>query len=200
MFCLHCEPARCIGITNRNTSRHALDRQQIQSVKPGPEMIHGAVRVRLSARRTCADQCGFTLVELVMVIVIVGILAVFVAPRFFDANIFKARGFADQVQATLRYAQKEAIAQRRFVCLSFTSTTVTLSMGTTISCGTSFPSISGSGNYVVTSPSASITISPVPASLAFNGLGQPQPNAQTIVVAGGTTITVEAETGYVHSP
>ena len=161
-------------------------------------MIDGAVRVRVFVGRTGVNQRGFTLIELVMVIVIVGILAVFVAPRFFDANLFKARGFADQVQATLRYAQKEAIAQRRFVCVSFTATTVSLFTGPTISCGTPFPSISGSGNYVVTSPSSSITISPVPASLAFNGLGQPQPNAQAIVVAGGTAITVEPETGYVH--
>lgn len=168
----------------------------IQSVEPGPEKSRGAVRVRLFAGQMDANQRGFTLVELVMAIVIVGILAVFVAPRIFDANLFKARGFADQVQATLRYAQKEAIAQRRFVCVSFTATTVSLFTGPTISCGTPFPSISGSGNYVVTSPSSSITISPVPASLAFNGLGQP--NAQAIVVAGGTTITVEAETGYVH--
>ena len=51
------------------------------------------------------DQRGFTLIELIMVMVVVGILAVFVAPRFFDANVFKSRGFADQVQATLRYAQ-----------------------------------------------------------------------------------------------
>ncbi len=139
---------------------------------------------------------GFTLVELIMVMVIVGILAVFVAPRFFDANVFKSRGFADQVQASLRYAQKIAIAQRGFVCVTFTATTVSLWTGTT--CGTPLPSSTGSGNYVVTSPSSSITISPVPATLSFNGLGQP--NAATTVVAGGSTITVEAETGYVHSP
>lgn len=175
-----------------------LTASQIQSIEPGPEMIHGAVRARLFAGRICVNQRGFTLIELIMVMVVVGILAVFVAPRFFDANIFKARGFADQVQATLRYAQKEAIAQRRFVCVSFTATTVSLFTGATIPCATPFPSISGSGNYVVTSPSSSITISPVPAALAFNGLGQPQPNAQATVVAGGTTITVEAETGYVH--
>jgi MSHA pilin protein MshC len=175
-----------------------LTASQIQATKPGSEKTHGTVRSRLFGGRAGISQRGFTLVELVMAIVIVGILAVFVAPRLFSASIFQARGFADQVQATLRYAQKEAIAQRRFACVSFTSTTVTLWTGTTIPCGTPFPAISGSGNYVVTSPSSSITISPVPASLAFNGLGQPQPNAQTTVVAGGTTITVEAETGYVH--
>ena len=39
-------------------------------------------------------QRGFTLIELIMVMVIVGILAVFVAPRFFDAGLFRSRGFS----------------------------------------------------------------------------------------------------------
>lgn len=141
-------------------------------------------------------QRGFTLVELIMTIVIVGILSAVVAPRFFDTNVFQSRGFADQVQASLRYAQKIAIAQRRFVCVAFTSSTVSLSTGASAACGTPLPSLTGTGNYVITSPASSITISPVPATLDFNGLGRP--NAPTTVTAGGVTITVEAETGYVH--
>ena len=140
-------------------------------------------------------QRGFTLVELVMTMVIVGILAAVVAPRFFDANVFQSRGFSDQVQASLRYAQKIAIAQRRFVCVAFTATTVSLSTGSTAVCVTPLPSLTGSGNYVITAP-ANITISSFPATLNFNGLGRP--NAPTTVVTGGATITVEAETGYVY--
>jgi MSHA pilin protein MshC len=141
---------------------------------------------------------GFTLVELIMVMVIVGILGAVVAPRFFDANVFKSRGFADQVQTSLRYAQKIAIAQRGFVCVTFTATTVRLSTGTTFACsGGALPSLTGGGNYVIISPASSITISSFPATLYFNGLGQP--NAGAPVVIGSSTITVEAETGYVHS-
>ena len=130
-----------------------------------------------------------------MTMVIVGILAAVVAPRFFDADIFQSRGFADQVQASLRYAQKIAIAQRRNVCVAFTATTISLSTRTTNACDTPLPSLTGSGNYVITAP-PNITIEPVPATLNFNGLGRP--NAPTTVVAGGATITVEAETGYVY--
>ena len=152
----------------------------------------------IANRNRCLPVCqrGFTLVELIMTMVIAGILAAVVAPRFFSTDVFQSRGFADQVQASLRYAQKEAIAQRRFVCVTFTSSTVSLSRGTTAACDTPLPSLTGSGNYVITSPSSSITISPVPATLDFNGLGRP--NAATTVVTGGVTITVEAETGYVH--
>jgi MSHA pilin protein MshC len=143
-------------------------------------------------------QAGFTLIELVMVLIILGILSAVVIAKFTDKAGFQSRGFADQVQTSLRYAQKIAIAQRRYVCVAFTATSVSLSIGTTNACGTPLQSLTGSGNYVVTSPASSITISPVPATLYFNALGQP--SAATAVVIGGSTTTVEAETGYVHSP
>ncbi|MDP2143644.1 MAG: prepilin-type N-terminal cleavage/methylation domain-containing protein [Gallionella sp.] len=134
------------------------------------------------------SQRGFTLVELVMVIVIVGILAMFVAPRFFDANIFQSRGAADQVRAALRYGQKIAIAQR-------TNVDVVISSAAISDCGTQLV-----GGDVVCIISSSVA---VPGkTVTFNALGQPVPNAADSIVVGtapnATTINIEAETGYVH--
>ena len=158
---------------------------------------------------SCMDkkQSGFTLVELIMVMVIAGILAAVVAPRFFDANVFKSRGFADQVQATLRYAQKEAIAQHRNVCVAFTANSVTLMIDSDIPAdGICNPAPAGNlksptgGAYMITAP-AGITFAAVPAAFSFNALGQPTNAPQTINISGATNgITIEAETGYVHSP
>lgn len=141
---------------------------------------------------------GFTLIELIMVMVITGILAVFVAPRFFDANIFKSRGFADQVEATLRYAQKEAIAQHRVVCATYTPSPARLALTITITtpCDTALNLPAGSANYVE-APSG-ITFSMTPANVNFDALGRP--NAGVAATVDTTTITVETETGYVHSP
>lgn len=144
-----------------------------------------------------------------MVLVIVGILAVFAVPRFFDANIFKARGFSDQVQATLRYAQKIAIAQRRLVCVKVeaptaTSARLTLTVANAAgatSCATPL-ALPASSSNVIESGDATTTA----ADFAFDGLGSPfnlpyapgnASAAQTVTVAG-YVIKVEKETGYVH--
>ena len=68
-----------------------------------------------------AAERGFTLVELVIIMIIVGILAVAAMPRFADRTDFDARGFYDGTLSALRYAQKSAIAQRRNVCVAFSA-------------------------------------------------------------------------------
>src|SRR5438309_10937419 len=69
-----------------------------------------------------ARRRGFTLPELVMTIVVVGILAVVAAPRFVSWKGFASRGFYDEAQAVVRFAQKTAVAWRRsiFVCVTAT--------------------------------------------------------------------------------
>lgn len=139
---------------------------------------------------------GFTLVELTVTIVIVVVLAATVAPRFYDIDVFQTRGFADQVQVTLRYAQKVAIAQRRYVCAAFTASPdrLALTIGATSACGTALNLPAGSVNYI-DAPSG-VSFSMTPASVNFDALGRP--NAAASAIVGTNTITVEAETGYVH--
>lgn len=139
---------------------------------------------------------GFTLVELAMTMVIVGIIGAFVAPRFFDVNVFQSRGFADQVQASVRYAQKIAIAQHRIVCVTIAGNSLALTTGITAACGTPLASPTGDGSYVINAPGG-ITVSD--ASFNFNPLGSSSAGV-AISVSGDVSrnIFVEAETGYVH--
>ncbi len=156
---------------------------------------------------------GFTLVELIIVIVLLGVLAVYAAPRMFDSKDVYARGFHDETLGYLRFAQKTAIAQRRTVCVTFTSNSVTLKIASaqaTLDCAvdaTPFfgPGRNGSATLNV-KPGSGVTYSTTPAPLNYNGLGQPTTDAgvalvtaRTIQVVGvANAITVEAGTGYSH--
>ena len=152
---------------------------------------------------------GFTIVELITIIVIAGILAAVAAPRFFDRNVFDSRGFYDQTISALRYAQKAAIAQHRFVCVAFTANSVTLTYDpvspsaahtTMTACpgGSNLTGPTGTAPHTVSSSNASFAATP--AAFYFDALGKPSFAAQTNITVNGysTPILIEAETGYVH--
>lgn len=149
-------------------------------------------------------MAGFSMVELVTVIVIVGIMGALAAPRFFDRNTFDSRGFYDQVISTLRYAQKAAIAQHRFVCVAFSANSITLTVDP-VSPGTAHPAATCPGNnlsspdgrvpYSVTSPGANVTLSGY-ADFNFDALGRAS-NTVAITV-DSYTINIDRETGYVR--
>jgi MSHA pilin protein MshC len=73
-----------------------------------------------------AGQFGFTLVELILVLVIVGVLGAIAAPRFFDRATFDVAGYSNQVTALIRYGQKQAIAQNRNVYVRLDGASVAL--------------------------------------------------------------------------
>src|SRR5450759_2204818 len=182
-----------------------LSSVQVEAIKQETEHFFGAqAEAWLFGSRMDDNQRGFTLIELIMVMVIVGILAIVVAPRFFDVNVFKSRGFADQVQASLRYAQKEAIAQHRLVCVALASTSVTLTIASTSADVTCTPTLAfpTGGNFINAPSGITLSSSPLPPPVSFNfdALGTTAVT-QTVTVSGATNnIVVEAVTGYVHSP
>jgi len=55
------------------------------------------------------------MVELIIVMILVGILAAIGAAKFFNPTGFDTAGYAEQLRAMARYAQKLAIAQHRNV-------------------------------------------------------------------------------------
>lgn len=140
---------------------------------------------------------GFTLVELIMVIVILGVLAVYAAPRMFDNTAISARGFHDETMAYLRYAQKTAIAQRRTVCVAVNATGVTLAIfanNPAVGTCAAAPVLN-----LPDTPHGGTGLAGTPSAFQFTPLGSTdQATAIAITVANSTPITVEAATGYVH--
>lgn len=70
--------------------------------------------------RTTRPAGGFTLIELVMVMVVIGSLAVFAVPRMLDLDAWRVRAFADELRAQSMAMQRLALAQRRPVVATIT--------------------------------------------------------------------------------
>ncbi len=152
---------------------------------------------------------GFSLIELVVVIVISGILSAFIIPRL-NLSSFEQSGFFSQALATVRHGQKTAIASGCIVIVNIDGSGCTLDWsggpaGTTCPAFTVAPDIinvaSGGTDFCTNSSAEAV---PTGGSFRFDHIGRPLDNSDTIlntaqdIVIGSRTIRVEAETGYPH--
>jgi MSHA pilin protein MshC len=156
---------------------------------------------------------GFTLPELIAVLVILGILAAVAAPKLVTSGINEAR-LLNETTAALRYAQSAALAMQRTVCVNFTNNTVALKYDNapySATIATACPvtpvgdlvSPGGASAYTVQAQGAA-TFTTFPSGLQFDRIGRPYKAgallsaAEVIVLSNGLQITVERETGYVR--
>lgn len=142
------------------------------------------------------------MVELILVMVIAGTLAAVAVPRMVGRTGFDTRGFADQLSATVRFAQKLAIAQHTDVFVLLTANDATLCYDPIAPCPATreAPGPGGEKPYTITAPDQVAIASPL-AVLAFDAGGRPNIAAPLAIQVTGTgthTIRVEQETGYVH--
>jgi len=141
---------------------------------------------------------GYSLMELVAVLVVTGVLAAVVLPRLWGAEFDDAR-FFDESTAALRYAQRSALTMQRTVCVALTGATITLTFDSTyggVTCpGVNLPRPDGASPYVVTAGGGGFI--GAPASFRFDRAGAPNA-AQTLVLSGGYQIVIEPVTGHVH--
>jgi MSHA pilin protein MshC len=153
------------------------------------------------ASRRPSRSHGFTLVELVVVLVLMGIIAAVGASQLMTSKGFSSRGFYDEAQAVVRYAQKTAIAWRRTIVVCVAADRVSAISNSDCDAPVAVPHPAGGAALQSLAPNG-ITLSPV-GSFSFDGMGRPSAAITitlTSTVAGdpARVINVAAETGYVY--
>lgn len=152
---------------------------------------------------------GFTLVELVTVLVLVGILAVAVLPRLDSVGAFAELEYRDEIAATLRFAQKSAVAHRRLVCAATGGNQINLSMASGFpAAACNLPMPGPSGRLPAVAPPAaglSLSVAPAGATLFFQPSGTVTSDAAgllpadfTLTPSGQTPVVVSGATGHAY--
>lgn len=154
---------------------------------------------------------AFTLTELTVVLLLIGILAVAAYARMDSMRVFGERTEYDAVRSALQFARKQAIAKRRYVCVQTAPSGLTLTLDTNAPEATSpafsaacpfgaalpLPQADGScgASNVQCLSNTSLTASA--AAFQFDALGRAAATV-TVTVSGYPPVTIEAETGLVY--
>jgi prepilin-type N-terminal cleavage/methylation domain-containing protein len=149
------------------------------------------------------EKKGFTLIELVVVLLLISILAAFMLPKL-DLDAFRESGFVQQAMATIRYGQKQAIGSGCQVNVSITATGCTLQwsgLPAGLGClgaGTNLTNpATGLNNFCNNStPESSADL---PTTIRFDNIGRPTATLGDLSLnLGSRTITIEPETGFAY--
>lgn len=157
-------------------------------------------RLRAAAR-------GFTAVELITVLILVGVLAVVAMPRL-DAGL-SLRGVAwrDQVQAGLMLARSQAQGHRRLVCVTLATGEVRLAMASSNpanACNTVIQgpdgdarwAFDGNGFTLTQNPAGTLYFQP-DGRITSDGAGSSAVDV-SITLAGEAALQLTGETGHVR--
>jgi MSHA pilin protein MshC len=142
---------------------------------------------------------GFTLVELIAVLVIVALVAAAGRSLFFDVGVFRQRGFFEETLSAVRYAQKHAVATGCAVRVVTTTTGFTLFRSANVAACAGGPyntpiadPSGGAATFTRTAPPG-VALSVRDITFAADGSA----SASTTIDVGGAPIRVIAVTGYV---
>jgi MSHA pilin protein MshC len=151
---------------------------------------------------------GFTMVELVVVMVIIGALAAIGIPRLMGDKTSEAAIFGDQVVSGLRRAQKIAMGHRRVVCATLEAKAVVLRVN---DCGSAGIALNGSadGDYATSDSALTVATGTLyfqPDGRVTQDLAGKTPWTAGIAIMGNVdgqnktfrTINIQGTTGYVE--
>ena len=152
---------------------------------------------------------GFTLIELVTVLIIVGILSFFVISRLDFVSTFDQRSYHDKLKAGLQFARRTAVAERRYVCVAVATGVVSFKFDPNVPESVGTPNCSNAlslptpdrncagPNQICLPSGVSLTAPASGTNFTFDARGASSA-AAAFSSTGQPNIIVENETGYVH--
>lgn len=146
---------------------------------------------------------GFTVIELVLVIVIVAVLGAIAGPRFFGNAAFDERAFYDELVAALRYAQKVAVASGCAVQVNITASNYAITQQTPLAghcdpADASFPLpvLLPSGDAMSGTAPGTVAVTPA-ITFIYGPLGQTNLGTNQVLSLGSRVLSIQAESGMV---
>lgn len=139
-------------------------------------------------------QKGFTLIEMITVIIIVGALTAYIAPKF-SRDDFELGSAKDELVEAIRYTQLMSMHQSSLdnyqIAISANGYRITQN-GTDVE-----DPYTGQSPFQRSWSTISINS---PVTITFNSRGRPSSSASLTLSSGGesTSLTIESITGYVH--
>lgn len=145
---------------------------------------------------------GFTLVELVVVMLLLAVVTAIGASRFADRQPFAVQSAADQIVSGLRIAQASALAQRRTLHVVLGASPISLAVCLDAACTQPLPPPGGDGSWLQETSGLQLAAG---ASFSFDAAGAPSIASLLAVqvqssdgAATPRTVLVEPVSGHVH--
>lgn len=145
----------------------------------------------LSKKKQPPQVAAFSLLELIIVLILVGVLAAVAVPRFGQQSDIVLRTARDDLLLALRDAQQKAMADGRTIRFVSTSNSISITAD-----GTPLPLPQLDGNYPRPLPNG-VSLAPA-VTLNYDRLGNTAATTFTLTGAGTLYVCVRV-TGYAHA-
>lgn len=154
---------------------------------------------------------GYTMVELITVMVVIGILAAIAVPRITQITEFSGSAYRSQLVSALRHAQKSALSHRHRVCVTLGASGVTIKIASdpsVVNCDLTLTSLYTDASFYNSKDKAVTASGPLvngsQPTMFFQPNGEIWDSTGNVINAGSIDITgvrpirIDGSTGHVE--
>tara|TARA_R110001583_G_scaffold112288_2_gene261646 strand:- start:2779 stop:3306 length:528 start_codon:yes stop_codon:yes gene_type:complete len=156
--------------------------------------------MRFRAKRVMSNHDGFTMIELIVVIIILAIMSTTVIPKFFNSTGFQEYTYQAEVITKLRSIQLRAMQQTNSgEC--HTVLVMENALGIPENCNLTSGNWHSDTTSVIIQDNHDVIFDVPPGNyfFTFDGMGRPSCSTCLITILADSTLTIKIESeGYIH--